>query len=269
MPPLTRKRKRAADESPKQHPSPNPKPKTPPPKTRRRNPLPPKISPYFPTTPPPQSSRKTATRTLTIPQPPGLPFTLLPAPYGLIQERIRTSLFALVLQAILWNQTRGQTARPILFKLLSTYPSPTELALAPLPHLTTILQPIGLHVLRAKRLIALATAWLAAPPCKERRYRRLHYPNKGDGVDVKPGEVLGLDDERQGWEIAHLPGMGPYALDSFRIFYRDRLRGVDEGVGGVEPEWKRVRPTDKELLPYLRWRWEGEGEGGDGVGVAE
>lgn len=190
-----------------------------------------------------------------IPQPSGLNFILQPAKYGLIQERICDSLYALVVQAILWNQTRGDMARPVLFELLSAYPSPTELAEAPMQDLINMLQPIGLHRIRATRLIALAEAWLAAPPCKERRYRRLHYPNHGCGADVKPGEVLGPDDEREGWEIAHLPGMGAYALDSYRIFYRDRLRGV-EGLDGVEPEWKRVIPTDKELKPYLKWRQE-------------
>ncbi|KAF2851600.1 hypothetical protein T440DRAFT_478141 [Plenodomus tracheiphilus IPT5] len=152
-------------------------------------------------------------------------------------------------------------ACPVLFKVLTDYPSPAELALASLPNLAALLQPIGLHNLRAKRLIALANTWVAAPPCKERRYRRLNYPNKGDGADVKPGELLELNDEREGWEIAHLPGMGAYALDSYRIFHRDRLRGV-EGMEGVEPEWKRVRPSDKELVPYLLWRREKEDVGG-------
>lgn len=192
-----------------------------------------------------------------IPQPPGLGFTLQPAKYGLIQERICDSLYALVVQAILWNQTRGQMARPVLFQLLTAYPSPKELSEAPLDDLITMLQPIGLHRIRATRLIALAETWLAAPPSSQRRYRRLHYPVRGCGADVKPGEVLGPDDEREGWEIAHLPGMGAYALDSYRIFYRDRLRGI-EGAEGIEPEWKRVDPTDKELKPYLKWRWEQE-----------
>jgi methyl-CpG-binding domain protein 4 len=193
----------------------------------------------------------------TIPQPPGLTFTLQPATYGLIQERICDSLYALVVQAILWNQTRGQMARPVLFELLATYPSPHELSKTSLEDLTAMLQPIGLHRIRAARLIALAEAWLAAPPCKERRYRRLHYPSRGCGTDVKPSEVLGPDDEREGWEIAHLPGMGAYALDSYRIFYRDRLREVENGEG-VEAEWKRVVPLDKELKPYLQWKREQE-----------
>ncbi len=201
------------------------------------------------------SQQPKANRPLTIPQPKNLPFQLRPAGYGLIQERIQDSLFALVVQVILWNQTHGRAARPILFQILTLYPTPFHLSQAKLVELTEVLQPLGLHNVRAKRLIALAGAWVAAPPCKERRYRRLHYPNQGCGIDVKPEEILGLDDEREGWEIAHLPGMGPYALDSYRIFYRDRLREVEDG----EPEWKRVLPLDKDLKPYLKWRWAQDG----------
>jgi endonuclease III len=190
-----------------------------------------------------------------ISQPEGLPFELQPAYYGLIQERIHTSLYALVVQVILWNQTHGTAARPVLFHILTLYPTPFHLSQAKTAELTGILQPLGLHNIRARRLIALGEAWVAAPPCKERRYRRLHYPTRGCGMDVKPGEILGLEDERKGWEIAHLPGMGPYALDSYRMFYRDQLRGVTNG----EPEWKRVIPKDKDLKPYLKWRWAKEG----------
>jgi methyl-CpG-binding domain protein 4 len=139
--------------------------------------------------------------------------------------------------------------------LLAQYPTPEELSSASLEDLTAMLQPLGLHNIRAVRLIALANAWLAAPPCKERRYRKLHYPSRGCGSDVKPGEVLMPEDERDGWEIAHLPGMGAYALDSYRIFYRDKLRGI-EITSGVEPEWKRVMADDKDLKAYLKWKWE-------------
>lgn len=192
-----------------------------------------------------------------LPQPPNLPFRLRPAQFGLIQERICSSLYALVIQVILWNQTRGIMARPILFAVLARYPTPEDLSFAELEDLTRMLQPIGLHNIRAMRLIAMAKAWLAAPPSRERRYRKLHYPTRGCGTDVKPNEVLSPEDDRVGWEIAHLPGMGAYALDSYRIFCRDTLRGVTLSKG-VEPEWKRVVADDKDLKAYLKWKREVE-----------
>lgn len=231
----------------KQEPASNPQstPDKPPTKKRKR---PERISHHF-------TPQRKPNRPTTIPQPEDLSFQLQPAGYGLIQERIRDSLYALVVQVILWNQTHGRAARPVLFQILTLYPTPFHLSQAKLYELTEILQPLGLHNVRAARLIKLAEAWLAAPPCKERRYRRLHYPDRGCGLDVKADEILGLEDEREGWEIAHLPGMGPYALDSYRIFFRDRLREVQDG----EPEWKRVLPLDKDLRPYLKWRWAQEG----------
>lgn len=83
---------------------------------------------------------------------------------------------------------------------------------------------------------------------------------RGCGLDVKPGEALGEDDEREGWEVAHLPGMGAYALDSYRIFGRDKLRGVEEdAIKKGEEEWRRVLPLDKDLRRYLVSRWREEG----------
>lgn len=80
-----------------------------------------------------------------------------------------------------------------------------------------MLQPIGLCSVRTVRLIALANAWIAALPCKERRYRKLHYQIRGCGLNVRPGEILGSKDAREGWDIAHLPCIWAYALVSYRI----------------------------------------------------
>ncbi|KAF2687605.1 hypothetical protein K458DRAFT_167232 [Lentithecium fluviatile CBS 122367] len=188
------------------------------------------------------------------PTPPGLSFDLQTPLFGLIQERICGDLFALVVQAIPWNKTRGLAARPILWVLLRKYPTPEVLAGATLPDVEDIIRKLGLQQRRAQRLVDMAKAWIALPPTPERRYGRRHYPRKCSNLAVKDGELLGPDDVREGWEIAHLPGVGEYALDSFRIFGRDRLRGISEG-SLVEPEWKRLVPKDKELGPYVRWKW--------------
>ena len=129
---------------------------------------------------------------------------------------------------------------------------------------------LGLHARRTQNLLELAQAFVKDPPIKGRRYRTLNYPISGAGKDIKGDEVLTDDDPRLGaWEIAHLKGVGIYAWDSWRIFCRDRLRGLASSFNGqdascpdsavFEPEWKRVQPSDKELRAFLRWMWLREG----------
>lgn len=180
------------------------------------------------------------------------------SPCNLIQERICDSLYALVVQAILWNKTHGSFARPVLWKFLVTYPTVEALAVAPVEQVEHLIRKLGLQHERAARFVEMAHVWIAAPPSPERRYQRRDYPYHGDGRDVKKGVPLDLESQHQGWEIAHLPGVGSYALDSFRIFGRDRLRGI-HGKPGVEPEWKRIVPGDKELGPFVKWMWAQEG----------
>ncbi|KAL9566237.1 hypothetical protein ACKAV7_009596 [Fusarium commune] len=185
--------------------------------------------------------------------------------FGLIQESVGTDLYQLLVAAVLWNRTRGSQARPVFQKLISQYPTPTHLAEACFSDLADLIRPIGLYNSRAARFIAFAKTWLDKPPHRSRRYRKLHYPLQGDGLDIGKDEVLDEDDVRQGWEVAHLPSLGPYAIDSYRIFHRDMLRGLADdwngmnAVRGFEPEWKRVVPLDKELRAYLRWMWLKEG----------
>lgn len=106
------------------------------------------------------------------------------------------------------------------------------------------------------------------PPVKGRRHRTLHYPAKGDGKGLKREEVVEDADACEGaLEIGRIPGCGPYAWDSWRIFCRDVVRGLAEdynGKGAAEregflPEWQRVLPLDKELRACLRWMWLREG----------
>lgn len=199
--------------------------------------------------------------------------------FGLIQESIAHNLYFLVVQAILWNQTHGRQARPVFRELVARYPDPCALASASLAELTALLQPLGLHNIRAKRCILLGKTWIECPPESGRAYKRKGYPHKEAvtyatamsalsssspaTVTVTVVDVVG--EGENAWEIAHLPGVGPYALDSFRIFHRDEMRGLAKdwlGSGaaeGFEPEWKRVLPLDKELKAYLKWMWLKEG----------
>ena len=106
-------------------------------------------------------------------------------------------------------------------------------------------------------------------PVKGMRWRTLHYPVKGDGKAYKANVAVEEDTEAiaGALEIGHIPGCGPYAWDSWRIFCRDVLRGVATDYNGqnadagelFEPEWQRVLPLDKELRATLRWMWLREG----------
>lgn len=209
----------------------------------------PTISPYFP--------RQPVKRITCLPFPP-----LESTRFGLMQERLAHDPFRMLVATIFLNKTRGEQAMPVYFHLMSKYPTVESLANANVEDITRIIHSLGFQNSRARKCVELANAWLSHPPEKDRRYRKLNYPSRGDGRDVQPEETLSDHDQRVAWEIAHLPGLGAYALDSWRIFCRDKLRGLSSSWNGessqiteFEPEWKRVVPTDKELRAYLTWMW--------------
>lgn len=221
------------------------------PKTPR--PKPPKISRYFP--------RLSADPESCLPFPP------IDAPsFGLIQEQLAHEPFKLLLATIFLNRTRGGVALPVLFKVFARYPTVDAMAAANMPDLVSMIHCLGFQNQRARKCIAIARFWQTNPPVKGRRYRKLHYPTKLDGRDLSRDECVDDEDPRSAWEIAHLPGVGAYSLDSWRIFCRDELRGLADdwkGTGarmnGFVPEWKSVLPQDKELRAYLTWMWLKEG----------
>lgn len=197
-----------------------------------------------------------------------LPFPSIKARrFGLIQEELAHKPFQLLVAVIFLNKKKGEKAIPKFREFIEKYPGPDELAHANLLDVVAVIRPLGLFNTRANTLIEFAKRWLEDPPQSGRRFRVVHYPFRGAQKDIKPGEILDDTDPRvAALEIAHLPGCGPYALDSWRIFCRDVLRGValdwnGAGVGdeGFEPEWKRVKPGDKELRTFLRWMWLREG----------
>ena len=193
-------------------------------------------------------------------------FPSLDAPcFGLAQEQYADDPFQLLIVVLFLNKTKGVVSIPLCEKLFELYPTPLAFAEANLKELTTLIRPLGLQEKRAKYLINLGRAWLQNPPQKSKRYRRLHYPTIGDGKDVPADEAISDDDPRTAWEIAHLPTVGEYALDSWRIFCRDKLRGLTTGLGDLtslvstrnerKQEWASVLPKDKELRAYVKWRW--------------
>ena len=207
--------------------------------------------------------------------------------FGLIQEQYTHEPLHLLIATNLLNKTTGRAAIPALWRLIEKFPTADALAKAPADDVLEIIGFLGLQHDRTSRLIELGKMWSIDSPTRERRHRTLHYPKRDDGDDIRPGEVAGpeeTDPRRGAWEIAHLPGAGSYALDSWRIFCRDELRGLAEDYNGkgarptslgriqrkggaeapikesdlevpFEPEWKRVMPRDKELKAFLRWMW--------------
>ncbi|RJE25368.1 hypothetical protein PHISCL_02259 [Aspergillus sclerotialis] len=196
-----------------------------------------------------------------------LPFPSIDTPtFGLIQEQLAHDPFRLLLATIFLNRTRGGVALPVLFKVFGQYPTVEAMATAECSNLVSMIHCLGFQNQRAKKCISLAQMWISNPPSKGKRYRKIHYPQKQDGRDVGNEECIGDDDSRVAWEIAHLPGVGAYSLDSWRIFCRDELRGLADdwkGTGAKSPdfvpEWKSVLPHDKELRAYLTWMWLKEG----------
>jgi hypothetical protein len=194
-----------------------------------------------------------------------IPFPPLSAPYfGLIQEKLAHDPFRLLIAVTFLIRTHGKHAIPVFFALMEKYPTPESLVTADKEEIVPIIRHLGLQNQRASTYQMYAKIWLEDPPTKGKRYPVRGYPNPESGRDVKKGEVLGDEDERDAWEIGHMT-QGPYAIDSWRIFCRDRLRGEadnwnGEGRGeGFQPEWMRVLPEDKELRAYLRWMWLKEG----------
>ncbi|KAJ9626324.1 hypothetical protein H2203_003956 [Taxawa tesnikishii (nom. ined.)] len=186
--------------------------------------------------------------------------------FGLVQEELASDPFRLLVAVTFLNKTAGKSAIPVYRTLMEQYPTPQALAAADQAEVAATIHRLGLQNSRTKSLISLARQWVENPPVKGRRHRTLHYPSQGDGKDIKRGCVSeDAEDCAGALEIGHLHGTGPYAWDSWRIFCRDRLRGVADGYNGegrdedFEPEWKRVVPQDKELKACLRWMWLREG----------
>ncbi|CZR51064.1 uncharacterized protein PAC_00939 [Phialocephala subalpina] len=194
-----------------------------------------------------------------------IPFPPLSAPhFGLIQEKLAHDPFRLLIAVTFLIRTHGKHAIPVFFELMERYPTPETLIKANVDDIVPIIRHLGLQNQRAQTYKTYAETWLENPPTKGRRYPVRGYPDPESARNVKKDEILDDEDERHAWEIGHMTS-GPYAIDSWRIFCRDKLRGIadswnGEGASeGFQPEWMRVVPEDKELRAYLRWMWLKEG----------
>lgn len=122
----------------------------------------------------------------------------------LIQERLQGEPYKLLIGCILCNLTKGSKALPVLKKLFALYPTVEDIANSNQDDLVQILMPLGFQNRRAATLIKFSKGWILA---SEEDY---------------------LED---------LPGVGKYAVDSYRLF--------------VHNDWS-VEPDDKELVAYIK-----------------
>ncbi|KAI1005554.1 hypothetical protein K3495_g2667 [Podosphaera aphanis] len=194
-----------------------------------------------------------------------IPFPPLSSPhFGLIQERLADDPFRLLIATTFLTRTHGKHAIPVFYMLMTRYPTPDSLLAAPKEDIVSMIRHLGFQNQHATTYQNYASIWLHNPPVKGKRYAVRGYPSRLSARNVRTGEVLTDADARDAWEIGHMT-CGPYTLDSWRIFCRDKLRGLAEGWNGegaredFQPEWMRVRPDDKELKAFLRWMWLKEG----------
>jgi methyl-CpG-binding domain protein 4 len=112
----------------------------------------------------------------------------------LLQEVYADDPWRLLVCCILLNQTTRRQVDGVRGPLFERWPTAMVMAYAFVPELTERLKPLGLQNRRAAILRDMSSAWVV--------YERL--PNEG----MPPPE----------WYVASLPGVGEYALDSYRIF---------------------------------------------------
>jgi hypothetical protein len=101
--------------------------------------------------------------------------------------------------------------------------------------LLTLIRPLGTQLIRARRLISLSGQFLKDPP---------RYSDFRPSRSTVSSNLLRRREKYPPTPISHLPGAGPYALDSYRIFCTNNENRFSE-------EWKAVMPGDKELIRYL------------------
>ncbi|ELU41127.1 HhH-GPD domain-containing protein [Rhizoctonia solani AG-1 IA] len=212
-----------------------------------------------------------------------------PRPTESFSESVCDDPWKIIIATTLLNKTKGKAAVPVFWELIERWPTPTALAQVAAPSLTELLRPLGTQSIRTSRLMRLSNAYVMHPP-------NLPSPPAPTSRTTKfyPGTTIEYRAIQQTSPIAHLPFVGPYAIDSFRIFspalsgggagarVKEQLGRIaclaelgqssrseddfDETPDWYNPsslcspddegeEWRNVWPEDKQLRRYLVWRW--------------
>ncbi|EPE04782.1 pre-mrna splicing factor [Ophiostoma piceae UAMH 11346] len=198
----------------------------------------------------------------------GLPFAPLDSPsFGLVQELLADEPFWLLVALVFLTRVAGRVSLPVFWAIKAEYPTPQSLVEADCARLIARMRHLGMASIRCTALQRYARRWIERPPQAGVVTTVKNYPLLQDG-DAVCARLNGSQ-----WEIGHIT-QGAYAVDSWRIFCRDRLLGrstdwkgdADTGIDTADqsekvfqPEWMRVLPQDKELRACLRWMWMREG----------
>ncbi|EMD38748.1 hypothetical protein CERSUDRAFT_133253 [Gelatoporia subvermispora B] len=160
----------------------------------------------------------------------------------LIQEHVADDPWKVLIAVMLLNKTAGKHSVPVFLDLIEHWKTPHAMSLASKDVIEDLIKHLGLGKQRSRRIIELSRAYLDDPPIPGTlRISRCYITART--VACENGSI-GLTKMRYPpTPISHLPGCGPYALDSYRIFC--------EGAA----DWEAVLPSDKELIRFLRWKW--------------
>ncbi|KAG1733245.1 uncharacterized protein EDB91DRAFT_1149688 [Suillus paluster] len=177
----------------------------------------------------------------------------------LIQEAVSDNPWQLLIAVKLLNVTTGRYAIPVFWKLINHWQTPRDMIEADNDELVNILRPLGLYNKRAAWLKEMSQRYLDDPPTDVLRpsncrveipaRRKITAPTYVNPRKRKsPGSAKRTRKTTIPYPptpVSHYPGVGRYALDSYRIFC----------TSYESEEWKEVMPEDKELIRYLRWKW--------------
>ncbi|KAL0951017.1 hypothetical protein HGRIS_007758 [Hohenbuehelia grisea] len=166
---------------------------------------------------------------------------LLEAKPILIQETLADDSWKVLVVVTLLNKTAGKLAIPVFWEIIRLYPTPFALSQANEADVTALIQRLGCQTIRARRLIDLSRQYMQDPPL----FNDLRLSKS---IIQAPPDSPRKRARYPPTPISHLPGTGPYALDSYRIFCTQKHEPFSD-------EWKHVTPSDKELIRFLKWKW--------------
>jgi len=127
------------------------------------------------------------------------------SPHGLIQENLWPNEWKILISCLLLNQTTRKQVDKVIDDFFDRWPTPECFLSAHLGEVSHLLNPLGFHNRRPLTIYKFTVGYL-------------------EGRWEEPIELYGI---------------GKYANDAWRIFYRG--------------DWKSVEPQDHALNMYHKW----------------